>query len=225
MLADAIVSIHTFTPTRETWSASLVPLKQNPSVKTVYWGKVIEDPEKIIVAINWSSREALEAFSSSDALAGLAGVATGGSVTAAHLSLEGTSEKALGAPCTEVVTAYGVEPAFISQCHDFISKVDTGKLEGYHGYGLGEVQQDIARDGKGDKGPAVILIIGWDSKEAHLEAKAKPGRELAASYPANFSLQRNKKKANVNVILIAIGENIELIRTARKELDLVCTTA
>jgi quinol monooxygenase YgiN len=178
MSADAVISFHTFTPTTETWSAALDPLTQNPNVKAVYWGQALEDPEKYVVATHWSSSEALEAFASSDALAGLAGVATGGSVITAHVSLEGSPEKALDVPCTEVLTAYGVEPAFIGQCRDFIVKLDAGKLAGYHGYGLGEVHQDIAKDSAGEKGPAVILIIGWDSKEAHLEAKAKPGRKF-----------------------------------------------
>ncbi|CAI4216758.1 unnamed protein product [Parascedosporium putredinis] len=194
MSANAILSIHTFTPTTETWSSVLDPIRQNPGVKSIYWGKALEDPEKNVVVTQWSSREALDAFASSDALAALAGVAAGGAVTAAHLSLEGTLETALDVPCTEFVTAYGVEPTFIGRCREFITKVDASHLEGYHGYAFGEVDQHIAKDAKGQKAPAVILIVGWDSKEAHIEAKAKPG---------------------------PIGENIHLIRTAREDLGVV----
>jgi hypothetical protein len=83
--------------------------------------------------------------------------------------------RALGAPCTEVVTAFGVEPQFIENCRGFAEKVDGGRVDGYHGYGCGEVLAEIAK-GDEEKAPAAMLIIGWDSKEAHVAAKSRPGR-------------------------------------------------
>lgn len=53
---------------------------------------------------------------------------------------------------------------------DFSAKMDAGKPRGYHGGVVGKVKEQL--DGKGD---AVMLLIGWDSKEIHEEVKSTPG--------------------------------------------------
>jgi len=46
--------------------------------------------------------------------------------------------------------------------------VDKKRPDGYFGYAFGETVEEIAKDG-GKDGKAVILWIGWESKEKHME--------------------------------------------------------
>jgi len=83
---------------------------------------------------------------------------------------------ALSAPTTEVFTGFGVEPGFDSSVREFAARVTAEGPVGYHGCAAGPSVEDIGKP-DGEKGPAVMLVIGWDSKEAHTEAKGKPGGE------------------------------------------------
>lgn len=58
-----------------------------------------------------------------------------------------------------------------------MSAVDTSPAEGYKGaaFGSGVVQR--RKEGDVDEEQVVRLVIGWTSREAHLEAKGKPGGE------------------------------------------------
>lgn len=85
----------------------------------------------------------------------------------------------LQAPCTEIVTAYGIQDGFEKNIHDFLVKVDAEKLAGYQGGAIGKVDEEISKEEGGEKGPALMLVVGWDSLEAHTDAaKAKPGGEF-----------------------------------------------
>jgi hypothetical protein len=85
----------------------------------------------------------------------------------------------LQAPCTEIVTAYGIQDGFEKNVRDFAAKVDAEKLAGYHGGDIAKVAEEISKEDGGEKGPALMLVIGWDSLEAHTTAaKAKPGGEF-----------------------------------------------
>ncbi|KAF3346308.1 hypothetical protein VdG2_05567 [Verticillium dahliae VDG2] len=64
---------------------------------------------------------------------------------------------------------------------------------GWHANAHGEVTTPIARDVDGTPGPAAVLLVGWDSVEDHALAKGGPGPIL---------------------------DNIELIRTGRKDVTL-----
>lgn len=85
---------------------------------------------------------------------------------------------ALDAPCTEVFTGSGTEPAFADAVGAFKAAVDAEAPPGYHGAAV----CDSGASGDGDgSGRVVKLVIGWDSREAHLEAKAQKGGELPLS--------------------------------------------
>jgi hypothetical protein len=79
---------------------------------------------------------------------------------------------ALDAPCTEVFTAYGAEPAFPAAVGSFAEKVAAQPPEGYRGGAVCDSVDDVK-----DQGRIVKLIVGWESREVHLQAKGKPGRE------------------------------------------------
>jgi hypothetical protein len=76
-----------------------------------------------------------------------------------------------GQPCTEVFTGFGVEEGFTGNVGRFAHKMKENPPEGYKGVAFGE---SIGLEGE-EK--AVRMVIGWTSREAHLEAKQKPGGE------------------------------------------------
>lgn len=89
---------------------------------------------------------------------------------------------ALAAPTTEVFTGYGAEPGFEASVREFAARVDAERPAGYRGCAVGPVAEAVCGPtGGGEKSLAVKLVVGWDSKEAHLEAKGKPGGELIIS--------------------------------------------
>lgn len=58
-----------------------------------------------------------------------------------------------------------------------MSAVDTNPAEGYKGAALGSGVVQRRKEGDVDEEQVVRLVIGWTSREAHLEAKGKPGGE------------------------------------------------
>jgi hypothetical protein len=150
--------------------------KSAPDLLAMYLGPQIESPENQTLVLHWASQEAYAAAATEDRSAYTSSV----QVPVKH----GNPSAALQAPCTEVMTAYGVEDAFLGQVVEFMAKVDggVGKEDGYHGYAIGgETLGDIQKGPEGEKGKGVVLILGWDSKEAHVQAKGKPGRKCFAT--------------------------------------------
>jgi hypothetical protein len=78
----------------------------------------------------------------------------------------------LAAPCTEVFTAFGVEEGFGEGAERFMRAVGANPPEGYYGAAFGEG----VGDGEGGE-KASRMVLGWVSREAHFEAKGKPGGE------------------------------------------------
>jgi hypothetical protein len=127
--------------------------------------------------IEWTSVAAARAYQSSKLASSLGAHETLAFVTSSpqvwHL--------VLGAPCTEVFTAFGVEEGFAENVGRFVGAVDGDAPEGYRGAAFGE-SVDLEEDGNGDGGEkAVRMVIGWTSREAHLEAKGKPGGEFTSA--------------------------------------------
>jgi hypothetical protein len=78
------------------------------------------------------------------------------------------------APVIEFATFYNIEPGFLSNVEKFVKVVEEVKGEGYLGVAYGETMEDVkkhADQGKGDvkDGKAVVLLIGWESKELHMK--------------------------------------------------------
>lgn len=83
----------------------------------------------------------------------------------------------LSAPTTEVFTGYGAEPGFEATVRKFASLLDADAPAGYHGGVVGPTAEDVSNGDRSVTGPAVKLVVGWDSKEAHVEAKEKTAGE------------------------------------------------
>ncbi|KAF9879833.1 hypothetical protein CkaCkLH20_02644 [Colletotrichum karsti] len=194
------------------WADVTATLKSVPGVTSLYTGRQLEDPSRQVLVVDWASPEAFTAFASSEHytpwFASLKAVAasdpapvfykvplSGGSGSGSDGNSD-PSDVVLRAPCTEVFVAYGVEPDFISKTAEFAAGMSRAHapVEGFHGHAYGEVTTPLAFGGQGERGPAVTLLLGWDSKEAHLEAKGKAG---------------------------PVSDNIHLLRSGRKDISMV----
>jgi hypothetical protein len=211
-MATQLLDIRTF-PTAS--PPPLEPLKSAPGLQSIYQGAQLECPSTTTLVLHWSSAEAYRSGTSTTDLSHYA--------SAAQVPVvKGVPTAALNAPCTEVMTAYGVEEGtFLKQCGLFMDRVDAGvgRDEGYHGYALGgETLGDVKKVDGGPSGKGVVLILGWDSKEAHLQAKGKPGRKLFIFFsPADAEPFCNRPANSA----AAISDNINLVRSAREDVSLV----
>jgi hypothetical protein len=90
----------------------------------------------------------------------------------------------LASPTTEILTAYGVEEGFEKNMRTF-SDVLTNELQGkdagFHRSIVGTAVSDISKEEGGEKGPAVALFVGWDSREAHVAAREIGGKYILRS--------------------------------------------
>ncbi|KAJ3948103.1 uncharacterized protein N0V96_002346 [Colletotrichum fioriniae] len=193
------------------WSDVTSTLKSVPGVNALYTGTQLEDPSKTVLVIEWASPDAFSAFASSEAympwfasLKAVVSAAASSSPVFYKVPLLSANQDSpsvvLRAPCTEVFVAYGVEPDFAGKTAEFAKGLAEGRasVAGYHGHAYGEISTPLAVDaasggGDGEKGPAVTLLLGWDSKQAHLDAKAKAG---------------------------PISDNIHLLRSGRKDISM-----
>jgi len=74
------------------------------------------------------------------------------------------------APCVEVATLYNAHEGLGDNVEKFKSAMDEGMPEGYYGSAFGEVVEDVVRPKEGAvKGRALVLLLGWESKEAHIK--------------------------------------------------------
>jgi hypothetical protein len=139
---------------------------------------------------------------------------------------------ALEAPTTEVFTGYdALQSTYAAAVRKFTSLVDAqldAASSGYRGSAVLESAEDVAlapaavqaEPGLVSRvGSAVKLLIGWTSKEAHLEAKEKAGRELRTGTNASL-LQQHEMNTDISLLSTAIKDNIYLLRDGRKVADL-----
>jgi quinol monooxygenase YgiN len=158
------------------WEGVTGPLKAAEGCKAIYFGEQLEDPGTWVLVIQWTCQEAFRNF------VGLPTFKPWFNTYQALIAKESMSQAtlthdataALSAPCTEVVTAYDIEPVFMDNTQLFVERIE-GKLPGCHGCAYGQVSF-----AKGDEENSAVakLIIGWDSKEVHLAAKGVAGRKL-----------------------------------------------
>lgn len=88
-----------------------------------------------------------------------------------HIPFEGDLSAACSAPVTELATFYfdGTPPAnYARGVHDFIQTcVDAKPAQKLYGYATGVCEEEVEREGV--RGKAGVLVVGWESVEAHME--------------------------------------------------------
>lgn len=145
-------------------------LKAVPGVKSLLFGQQIEHPSNCTLITLWSSPSAQRDFTTSEAYTSysshLRDIVEGHS--SIKINMIGNLQAALSAPCTEFFSAYGVDIDFCEKgMKPFAEGVDKGGVPNYHGSAYGEFENsNPLRDHP--SGPSVAIVLGWDSKEAHL---------------------------------------------------------
>ncbi len=71
------------------------------------------------------------------------------------------------APVIEIATFFHTEDFFLSNVDKFMTATSP-HMEGYLGHAAGPVIEEIEKEGGAGKGKAVVLCIGWESKERHM---------------------------------------------------------
>lgn len=61
---------------------------------------------------------------------------------------------------------------------DLINADLEGKNPTFHGAAAGPTVAPISKEEGGEKGKAAVLIVGWDSREAHMKTKEAGGEFL-----------------------------------------------
>lgn len=203
------------------YAAVAAQLKATPGVNGVYAGPQTERPPLWTILIRWSTGDAHDAFVASETylpwLASLRAVLAdgedsslpedAGALPAAPAGGEpplmvhvaaGSVDAPLAAPTTEVFTCYGLDDGFLDgNLRSFAEGLESGGvIPGYHGLAYGA----FTNEGEGwPKGQATIMLIGWDSKEAHEAQRGedkvidkyihhvRTGRQAAAMFHVNLT--------------------------------------
>ncbi|KAH6898791.1 hypothetical protein B0T10DRAFT_119763 [Thelonectria olida] len=169
-------------------------LEQIPGTTQLYYGQVIEDPSKWQFVIQWESVAANAAFASSSALgklqAGLGAIVAEPPMLSPTVDFTHNPDAALTAPVTEVCTCWGADEKFHEErMYPFADPVDAFGLTGYHGMGRAEFDQPAHPDPSAIEGHASRIILGWDSKDAHMAHK---GTDSIIDKHVHLLLSRNK---------------------------------
>ncbi|PFH59756.1 hypothetical protein XA68_11911 [Ophiocordyceps unilateralis] len=142
-------------------------------VAGIHHGSVLERPTDWLVAVRWESSAALDDFIASPQrtawLAAVRALADGYLVRRA--TLHGRLVDALSAPCTEVFYAFGTDDDFVdARLRPFADALAAERMTGHHASAWGPLDLVVCHgcEQPPTEGPAVVMLLGWDSKEAHL---------------------------------------------------------
>jgi quinol monooxygenase YgiN len=168
------------------FTAVATQLKATTGVNGVYLGRQIEHPDLWTWIVRWDSQAAYDGFVSSEGFGPLiqsflALLIDPASPEAQALPPRqpptnirftgGTVDTALDAPVTEVFSCYAVDDGFLdANLKTFAQALDSAGIPSYHGYAFGSFHYEAPDQPKGE---ATRLLIGWDSKEAHLAQKGE----------------------------------------------------
>ena len=150
-----------------------------PGAKAVYLGQQMERPDHWTWAVRWASPAALDAFVASPSFApwltSFRQLADSYIFTKALL--RGNLAAALDAPCTEVFTAYGASDSFLdARLMPFASAIANARLLGHHGSAYGRFDLVAQHGVDAPHGITVSLLIGWDTKAAHMAQRGEGKR-------------------------------------------------
>ncbi|KAL2269962.1 hypothetical protein VTJ83DRAFT_2146 [Remersonia thermophila] len=190
MAASPIVIFQALPGGQQPSGTTVEALKQQHGFQRALFGVKMEDPDTGILCTEWSSLAAARSFAASPTATSLAAKETLGFVAAGDKQQDVLS--VTSAPCTEIFTAFGAEEGFVANVGRFVAAVDANQPEGYKGASYAQ-SVHLAAEPSAQQDAVVRMLIGWTSREAHIEAKAKPG---------------------------AIQDNIQELRVLRKSVDL-----
>ncbi|KAK5690373.1 hypothetical protein LTR97_012241 [Elasticomyces elasticus] len=139
-------------------------------VQQINFGTKVEDPTHLQMMITWDDIKKHHDFMSADSygpITGTLGPLLDGDVAMMHVDFQpGQLTKVFSAPVTECLTLYFDGEAPSSYLND-VASVDKALqgTEGYLGYAAGFTHEEIEKEGT--KGTGAVVLIGWQSIEAH----------------------------------------------------------
>jgi heme-degrading monooxygenase HmoA len=151
-------------------------------VASLHLGRRLEDDELTtwVLATTWASRADADAFSASEQwmpfrAALRSAVAAGDAWETVRLGEASapTGPGILDAPCTEIFTAVGAGEKYWADASAFaasLARAGPGEVASFKG-----VATARHRGKEGGDGDTVALLLGWESMQAHYDAKAGPG--------------------------------------------------
>jgi len=159
-------------PAYQAWQETLRTVSQQEGYQRSHYGTELEDPSTLQLLIDWDSHESHLKFMNSPAY-GPFGNRLGSILSSPpylhHFEPTPFPPSILGtAPVIEMATFYGTEPSFLSNVEKFMDSLK-GKAPGYVGHAFGPVVEEIEKTEGEGKSKAVMLCIGWESKELHLK--------------------------------------------------------
>ncbi|KAH9829767.1 hypothetical protein Tdes44962_MAKER02245 [Teratosphaeria destructans] len=152
-------------------------LRQQDGLQQVQFGTWVENPSNFQLFVNWDSKKHHEAFIASSTYrpffkrfgALVDDSSPGSGIFHVDFDAPAALAKVFSAPVTEVATFYfeGAPPAdYVQQAKKLATVLEENKVDGYLGATLGTSYEEIEREGV--KGKVGVLVVGWQSVEAHL---------------------------------------------------------
>ncbi|KAH7400081.1 hypothetical protein BKA64DRAFT_707761 [Cadophora sp. MPI-SDFR-AT-0126] len=160
------------TPAAKAWKEGLSVIAKQDGYQRSSYGRAIESPDLLMWFIDWDSREAHIKFSQSPAYVPFKsslGVLMA-DVHFHHVPFSPFPPTILTrAPVVEFATFLDTKPHFISNVDKFMKGIGTPD-QCYGGAWGDSVEADVGKHVDGSvKGRATVLLVGWESKEAHMK--------------------------------------------------------
>ncbi|RDW85025.1 hypothetical protein BP6252_02615 [Coleophoma cylindrospora] len=163
------------TPEGKAWLAALDIMKRQEGYLQSRCGRQFENPDMLMWFIDWTSYPTHRKFITSPSYTPFLeniGALVAGAPYFYHFSPAPSPTTLSTFPCTEFAVFYQTVPTFLADnARKFAAALDSAepRPDGYLGSVAGGVMEEIAKGGAEEgKGSAVVLCLGWTSRDAHL---------------------------------------------------------
>ncbi|KAG4426563.1 hypothetical protein IFR04_000445 [Cadophora malorum] len=153
------------------WKGGLSVIAKQEGYQGSSYGRAVESPDVLMWFIDWDSKESHIKFAQSPAYEpfkeNLSALMT--AVHFHHVAFSPFPPKIVTrAPVIEFATFLDTKPHFLSNVEKFMKGI--GTPDECYGSAWGDsVETDVGKHSDGSvKGKATVLLIGWESKEAHM---------------------------------------------------------
>ncbi|KAL1301659.1 hypothetical protein AAFC00_005879 [Neodothiora populina] len=158
-------------------SAVIDVVSKQEGFQTLFYGREVESPDVAQLIVNWESLEAHQKFMKVPAYQPMVEKLTAlmdGGLSMTHFDFPSSAAQAipLSAPVTEMATFYvnfEDKASYQSIIEKFSSSISEFKPVGFLGVASGWSLEDVEHEGlgAGKQGKAILLILGWQSVDAH----------------------------------------------------------
>jgi len=158
-------------PVSQIAQEAISTISNQPGCQRIYYGPELEDSSILQLFIDWDSIDSHKQFMASPVYGAF--MKTIGTILTKTPSLYHFAPKPSPptilstAPIIEIATFFQTEDTFLSNVEKFVTTASP-HMEGYLGHAYGPVIEEIEKEEGAGKGKAVVLCIGWESREKHM---------------------------------------------------------